>query len=220
MVQPIPAPAPLPLSRPPRTLHLESPEAAIFLVELNSVLHLYPFMGGEASMAEAARRVGVSKSRMSYWLRKMLRMGVIEQTRVERRGKHDVPLYRATAETFTVSTDRVPAATDEEILTLNSRTFEAMERRSIVRSSSNNRPGWKLRLSFEERVPRLQMIPPDSSVEEGDVFNKWGCLALTAQQAAALRAELNELLQRYAAQEAPGGKDHLYKFLLVEARLG
>lgn len=217
MVQPLPSPtAPLP---PAQTLHLESPEAALFFVQTASVRHLFPFMGGEASLAEAAARIGISKSHMSYWLRKMLRLGVIEQTRIERRGKHNVPLYRATAEVFTVPTDQVPVATDEEILTLNSRTFEAIERRSIVRSSSNNNPGWKLRLSFEERIPRLQMLPPDGAVEDSEVLNKWGCLALSKSQAKAFRGEIMELLERYANQENFEGRDHLYKFLLVEARL-
>jgi DNA-binding transcriptional ArsR family regulator len=219
MVQPIPSPTALPLPQPVKTLHLQSTEAALFFVQTTSVRHLFPFMGREASLAEAAERIGISKSHMSYWLRKMLRLGVIEQTRIVRRGKHNVPLYRATAEAFTVPTDQVPVATDEEILNLNSRTFEAMERRSIVRSSSNNNPGWLLRLSFDERLPRLQMLPPSGMVEDSEVLNKWGCLALTKSQAKALRGEIMELLERYASQETFEGRDHLYKFLLVEARL-
>ena len=219
MVQPIPSPTALPLPQPVKTLHLQSTEAALFFVQPTSVRHLFPFMGREASLAEAAERIGISKSHMSYWLRKMLRLGVIEQTRIIRRGKHNVPLYRATAEAFTVPTDQVPVATDEEILNLNSRTFEAMERRSIVRSSSNNNPGWLLRLSFDERVPRLQMLPPSGLLEDSEVLNKWGCLALTKSQAKALRGEIMELLERYASQETFEGRDHLYKFLLVEARL-
>lgn len=219
MVQPIPSPTPLPLPQPVKTLHLENPEAALFFVQLTSVRHLYPFMGQETSLGEAAERLHITKSHMSYWLRKMLRMGVIEQTRVVRRGKHNVPLYRTTAEAFTFPTEQVPVATDEEILTLNSRTFEAMERRSIVRCSSNNNPGWKIRFSFDERVPRLQMLPPTGLVQDDEVLNKWGCLALSKSQAKALRGEIMQLLERYSAQETLGGKDHLYKFLLVEARL-
>lgn len=219
MVQTVRPPQPPPLPPAAKTLHFDSAEAALFFVQMTSVRHLFPFMGRECSMAEAARFNRISKSRMSYWLRKMLRLGVIEQTRVERRGKHKVPLYRATAEVFTVPTDRVPVATDEEILTINSRAFEEIERRSIVRSTSDNRPGWRLRFSFEEQMPRLQMLPPGGVLEEPDILNKWGCLSLTEPQARALRGEITALLERYASQETLGGKAHLYKFLLVEARL-
>ncbi|RIH85680.1 hypothetical protein Mterra_01635 [Calidithermus terrae] len=203
-----------------RTRNLEDPEAALFFVQPASVRHLYPFMGREASLAEAARAVGISKSHMSYWLQKMLRLGLVEKVRVEKRGKHDVPLYRASAEVFTIPLERVPVGSDEEILILNSRDFERIERRSIVRLTSNNAGGWCIRFSQgDERTPRLELFPRSGQPVEPRVLNKWGCLSLTEPQAKALRAEIAELLERYAGAETGEGKDYLYKFLLVEACL-
>ena len=211
---------PLPPKPTTRVRHLSGSEAALFFVQIMSVRHLIPFINRDCSLAEAAKSLGITKSHMSYWLRKMLRLELIEQIRVEKRGKHNVPLYRATAERFTVPLDQVPVDSDEEILTLNSREFEEFERRSIVRSTSNNNKGWNLCFSYEDKFPQLRMVPPSGEVQQPKHLHKWGCLSLSEPQAMALRAEIMALLERYASQECIGGKDHLYKFLLVEAWLG
>lgn len=209
----------LALAKLPRTLHLDNMEAALFFVQMTSVRHLIPFMVREASLAEAARAIHISKSHMSYWLRKMLRLGVLERVRIEKRGRHNVPLYRATAEVFTVPLERVPVESDEEILTLNSRDFEKLARRSIVRSTSNNDRGWNLCFTYTDQFPQLRMLPPRGVNTEPNHLDKWGCLALTEAQARALQGEIMGLLERYTGQEPPGGKGYLYKFLLVEACL-
>jgi hypothetical protein len=200
------------------SLHLTSPEAALFFVQPRHVRHVFPFMRREVSLSQAAAECKLSKSHMSYWLNKMLRLGIIECIRSEKRGRHTVPIYRATAHTFTVPMQQVPVSSDEEILTLNSRDFNEIERRSIVGSSSNNQ-GWNLCFSFVERFPQLRMVPADGSTPQTKHLNKWGCLALSQTQAQALRLEMEALLDRYRKAETPDGKDHLYKFLLVEAKI-
>jgi DNA-binding transcriptional ArsR family regulator len=84
------------------SLHLTSPEAALFFVQPRHVRHVFPFMRREVSLSQAAAECKLSKSHMSYWLNKMLRLGIIECIRSEKRGRHTVPIYRATAHTFTV----------------------------------------------------------------------------------------------------------------------
>lgn len=205
------------LSNQKRTLHFESEEAALFFVQMHSVKHLLPFMQRETSLAEAAQHCKISKSHMSYWLNKMLRLGVITQVRNEKRGRHNVPIYRATATTFTVPMRYVPVATDEEILTLNSRDFETIERRSIVRSSSNN-DGWNLCFSYPDKFPQLRMLPANGKTPKPKHLNEWGCLALSDTQAEALQTEMRVLLEKYRDAETTDGKDFLYKFLLVEAK--
>jgi hypothetical protein len=103
-------------------------------------------------------------------------------------------------------------------LTLNSRDFIEIERRSIVRSSSNNE-GWNLCFGYNDKFPQLRMLPADGTVPEPKHLNKWGCLALSQSQAEALRCEMEALLNRYRQAETLGGSDYLYKFLLVEAKV-
>jgi DNA-binding transcriptional ArsR family regulator len=200
------------------TLHLTSQEAAIFFVQPRHSCYLLPFMRSEVSLSEAAEKCKLSKSHMSYWLNKMLEFGIIERIRTEKRGRHNVPIYRATAQSFTVPMQQVPVSSDEEILTLNSRDFNAIERRSIIRSSSNNE-GWNLCFSCNDRFPQLRMLPADGVAPEPKHLDKWGCLALTESQAQSLRSEMQALLDRYRQAETLDGKDHLYKFLLVEAKM-
>ncbi|MER3461496.1 MAG: hypothetical protein C4342_00195 [Armatimonadota bacterium] len=133
---------------------------------------------------------------MSYWLQKMLRLGLVEKVQVEKRGKHDVSLYRASAEVFTIPLERVPVGSDEEILILNSRDFERIERRSILRLTSNNAGGWYIRFSRGDETSRLELFPRSGQSVEPRVLNKWGCLSLTEPQARALRAEIAALLER------------------------
>jgi hypothetical protein len=204
--------------RVPATLHLTSQEAAMFFAQPRHYCHLLPFMHHEASLSEAAEKCKLTKSHMSYWLNKMLSLGVIEHLRTEKRGRHNVPIYRATAKAFTVPMAQVPVTSDEEILNLNSRDFAAIERRSIIRSSSNNE-GWNLCFSYNDRFPQLRMLPANGKLPEPKHLDKWGCLALTEIQAQNLRTEMLALLDRYRQAETLEGKDHLYKFLLVEAKL-
>jgi hypothetical protein len=205
-------------SRVRPTLHLTNKEAAMFFAQPRQYWHLLPFMRHEVSLSQAAEQCKLTKSHMSYWLNKMLDLGIIECLRIEKHGRHNVPIYRATALTFTVPMQQVPVSSDEEILTLNSRDFNEIERRSIVGSSSNNQ-GWNLCFSFVERFPQLRMVPADGSTPQTKHLNKWGCLALSQTQAQALRLEMEALLDRYRKAETPDGKDHLYKFLLVEAKI-
>jgi hypothetical protein len=205
-------------ARVPATLHLTSQEAAMFFVQPRHSCYLLPFMHAEISLSEAAAKCKLSKSHMSYWLNKMLALGIIEHLRTEKRGRHNVPIYRATAQSFTVPMRQVPVSSDEEILTLNSRDFNEIERRSIIRSSSNNE-GWNLCFSYNDKFPQLRMLPANGQLPASKHLNKWGCLALTETQAQNLRAEMQALLDRYRQAETVDGKDHLYKFLLVEAKL-
>jgi hypothetical protein len=200
------------------TLHLTSQEAALFFVQPRHVRHLFPFMRREVSLAQAALECRLTKSHMSYWLNKMLRLGIIECIRSEKHGRHTVPIYRATAHTFTVPMAQVPVSSDEEILALGSRDFHEIERRSIIRSSSNNE-GWNLCFGYTDKLPQLRMLPADGSIPEPKHLSKWGCLALSQTQAQSLRGEMEALLNRYRQAETLDGTDYLYKFLLVEAKV-
>ncbi len=199
--------------------HLVGAEAAKLLISTTNVRHLYPFMGKETSLAEAAQAIKLSKSHMSYWLNKLLRLELIEQTRIEKRGKHNVPLYQATADVFTVPIESIPVESDEDILEMHTKDFDQIERRSIIRSASTNAEGWHIRFSREDRM-LPQMLPSTGEMEMAKILNKWGCLSLTDEQAKNFRGELLEMLKRYAHQETANGKDHLFRFVVVEAWLG
>jgi predicted transcriptional regulator len=74
---------------------IDTPLAAMFFVDLTRAKHLRPFMVQETSLSEAAHFLNISKTRMSYWVKKLQGLNLIEKVRVEKRGKHNVPIYRS-----------------------------------------------------------------------------------------------------------------------------
>lgn len=199
--------------------HLVGAEAAKLLISPMNVRHLHPFMGKETSLSEAAAALKLSKSHMSYWLNKLLRLELIAPTRTEKRGKHNIPLYQATADVFTVPIEQIPVESDEHILSLHTKDFDQIERKSIIHSASTNAEGWHIRFSREDKM-LPQMLPSTGEMEMAKILNKWGCLSLTDEQAKSFRGELLEMLKRYAHQETIHGKDHLFRFVVVEAWMG
>jgi predicted transcriptional regulator len=204
--------------QPPKTKHLTSREAARFFIRPMSIRNLYPFMERDMSLSEAAEKLGISKSHMGYWLKKLLELDLIQKVRVEKRGKYNVPLYRATANSFTVPLSNVPASSYEDILHWFTRDFNETERHSIIHSATKTQ-GWHIRLSREDQKTRLQLLPASGQMEEAKILNKWGYLELNEKQAKTFRTELKEMLERYASSQTKQGKKHLFKFLLVEAKI-
>ena len=202
-----------------RTRHLETAEAAEFFVNPNSSRHLEPFMRGECSLAEAARNLGIGKTRMVYWLNRMLQLGLVEPARIEKRGKHYVPVYRATAEVFTVPFDRIPAESDEGVLELAAKGFAEAERRAVIRKARQQSEEWYL----EYRVSTIlsgqinrSFRPKAAASSQPPFILSFGTIHLTDEVAESARQELQAFITRYGARNNPEGKGYLFKFLIVE----
>jgi DNA-binding transcriptional ArsR family regulator len=197
-----------------RVRQLESSEAAEFLVSQTSSRHVDPFIRRECSLTEAAKALGISKNRMNYWLNKMLELGLIEQLRVEKRGKHNVPIYRATADVFTVPALYIPAYSSEEVLKLHAKGFAEAEQRSVIHQGLKQDQDWNLEY-------RLLRDRSDRSFKPGaggplSFVHSFGNIYLTDEVAEAAKQELQEFIRRYNALSNPKGKSYLVKFLMVE----
>jgi DNA-binding transcriptional ArsR family regulator len=199
---------------PIRERQIDAPEIAAFLVNRTSIRYLHPFMHHERSLGEAARFLEISKSRMGYWLKKLLEMELIRLIRIEKRGKHRVPIYTATAEVFIMPIELVQPEADENLLNEHARDFERSAKRSLLHTAHMSSDHWDVRFSFVDGTGKLDVVPVGDDIEE--IVNHWGRLQFSAPQARAFRQELLDLIERFERASSGEGKRYLYKLMLVE----
>jgi DNA-binding transcriptional ArsR family regulator len=200
---------------------IDSSEAAGFVCNSEKNKYLRLFMGADCTLAEAATKLKLSKSHMSYWLNQLLKLGLICEERTEKRGRYQVPVYRAVADVFIVPLEHVPAESDEAILRLSLGDFEDRSVYSIVRSARRYADGWHVRFGIEDGKSWQHIIPKDGTTESARILNLWGKLELSPKQATAMRGELRQVFQKYLelSTKTPASPEkiaHLFKLLLVE----
>jgi DNA-binding MarR family transcriptional regulator len=197
---------------------IDTLEAAKFFTHAINADHLTPFVAGEKSLAEAAQELNITKSRMNYWVNKLLELDLIYTVRVEKRGRHHLSIYRATADMFVVPVALLPTDSDEDIFQLT--TFEERVKRSLADFRHMYMKDWLLRYELVNGVATLNIEPPEKRKEELKVVNSWGQLSLNEKQAEAFRQEINRVLERYQkASQKNQGKSFLYKMIVVEEGL-
>lgn len=200
-----------------RERRITDPEAALFLLDRYRSSFIVPFLGLECSLAEAARALGLSKSRMSYWVRRMLELGLIEVVRVEKRSRFNVPVYRSVADVFTFPIELVPAESDEALLAIQFGDFFERVKRSLAYAGRKNADGWHVRAERDGGNVWVRMLPEAGNSEAAKLLSDFGRLYLSEAQAAELRREMRALLGRFVERsDREGGKAHLVYFLAVE----
>jgi hypothetical protein len=197
---------------------IDNREAALFFTEFAKVQYLQPFLLAEHSLSEAAKRLGISKTRMSYWITKMLELNLIQVVRIEKRGKHNVPIYCATADVFSVPLELLPVESDEALLEAHTKTFEQTVKRSLAYIVRRDAEGWHIYCHVQEGRVRLDIAPGSGDLEDAKIINHFGKLRLSERQAKTLRQEMKILLERYVSESAQNKeeKSYLFKLLLVE----
>jgi hypothetical protein len=75
-----------------------------------------PFIAKERSLSEAAKIVGVKLNAMNYWVKRLLEMKLIQQTRSESRKGSAVRYYRSVADEIIVPVELIPKESYEVVL--------------------------------------------------------------------------------------------------------
>ncbi len=188
---------------------------AKFFTHAINVDHLTPFVAGEKSLAEAAQELNISKNRMSYWVNKLLELDLIYTVRIEKRGKHHVSIYQATAERFVIPIALLPSDSDEDIFQLA--IFDEKVKRSLADFKHTHMKDWLLHFELVSGEAQLKIEPPQGHKEKLKVVNSWGQINLSDKQAEAFQDELNHILEHYLkVSKKNQGKRFLYKMILVE----
>lgn len=194
-------------------LVITDPKAAAFLIDPVSSEHLAPFMTGEKSLAQASEELGISKSRMSYWVKKLLEFKFIKTLRVEKQGKHNVSIYGSSADVFMVPLDLITTDPNKDVF--ESVPFERTLKRSLVHFKHQNLKGRFIRYGRENDNVVLEVFPQQT--KKSGVIDHWGRVELTKAQASIFYQEMDKLFTRMM-QEAKNdeGKKYLFKLVLVE----
>jgi hypothetical protein len=198
-----------------REKRIDSPQSAQFFTHAINVDYLTPFVRGEKSLAEAAQELSISKNRMNYWVKKLLELHLIQVVRFEKRARHRVSIYQATADRFVVPVGLLPTDSDEDIFQLAA--FEERVKHSLADFKNTYMQDWQLHYELVNGRAILTIKPPGGSKEDLKVLNSWGQLTLTEAQAKTFRREINRIIERYAkASQKNQGESFLYKMIIVK----
>jgi hypothetical protein len=196
-----------------RDIVITDAKAADFLADPVSSEHLSPFMTGEKSLAQAAAELNISKSRMSYWVKKLLTFGFIKIMRVEKQGKHKVSIYASCADVFMVPLDLLIADPNKDVF--ESVPFERTLKRSLIHFKHQNLKGRFIRYAREEDNVVLEVFPQQTNTS--GVIDHWGRVKLTKTQARMFYEEMNHLFTKIMQEgETDKGEKYVFKLVLVK----
>lgn len=194
---------------------------AQFFADFARIGRLEPFMLRECSLSEAAAQLRISKSLMGYWVKIMLERGLIAVVRIEKVGRHRVPIYAATAHSFLVPMELIPQMSNETWLQRNLTKFEESAQESLIQVGRKHAQRWQLTCAVTSGTVEVMVAPRADKDFEVEVFHRFGQLRLGAAQAAQLQREMRALYEKYAGRDQPqsDAKSYLFRYLLVEAQL-
>lgn len=169
-------------------------------------VHLKPFLGRSAGLAEAAQRLGIKKTAMSYWIGRLLQVGLIRPVGPQRHGRQLVPCYRCVADRLRVALTDAPLSSYEGVFDDFDARWHPQTRQALARSLA--RQASHLDLSIESRGGELatELLPRDDSGPADDYIYFRGRLWLDEAQSKRLRSELDALWDRYVALSDPGAR--------------
>jgi DNA-binding transcriptional ArsR family regulator len=163
-------------------------------------VHLKPFMGRSVGLAEAANVLGIKKTAMSYWISRLLAVGLIRMRGVRKEPRHRVPLYRCVADRLHVSLTDAPLSSHEGVFDDMDARWHPLTRQALARSLARQAPWLDLKIETLctsgmqiELAARCAGAPPD------DYIYYRARLWLTATERNQLRDDIDALWNRYAA---------------------
>jgi DNA-binding transcriptional ArsR family regulator len=183
------------------------PAAVQLLWQPRRRLHLRPFLGRSASLAEAARLLGLKKPAMAYWIRRLLALGLIEPVAPGRERGRDVPRYRCVADRLRVSLAQAPLDSHEAVFAETDALWQQRLRPALARCMARQSGQVDLVLHASDSAglgSTLETSP--GAAPRDECVHVWGRLWLAAAERDALRAELDALFDRYAALSDRGRK--------------
>jgi len=205
---------------PAADLLVTDPAAVEVLWQADKRRHLKPFLGRAADLATAAAELGIAKPAMSYWIGRLLDVGLIRLVGTHKQGRHVRRSYRCVADRLRVALVEAPLSSYEGVFADFSTRWMGQAHDAMSRSLA--RQASQLELSIADTgaaglsttiLPRQGCTaPPD------DFLYYWARLWLAPEQAQALAREMDALYERYGAlsdREAPGAVPTLVHLLHV-----
>lgn len=208
-----------------RLVELDTTEAATFVTLTASSRFFVPFLAREASPAAVAEELGVDIGSVTYRIRQMLRLGLIRQTRVQRRAGRPIRVYRSVADRVFAPLELTPVSSVRELFRRGLADLD-VELESAVEQAwldvgRHRRWGTHLYRSSPDDGVNRDFVPvtltgvtdfwaavlADASPA---VWDQHSTLHLTRVDAKRLQRELAEVVGRYGgAPSGPGRRGRL-----------
>jgi hypothetical protein len=179
------------------SLEVTNSETALFLVDTSKVRYIRPFFAKECSVSEAAKSLELPLANMRYWTEKMVELGLLKQTRIEKRKGSPIKYYRSVADTFSVPLEIIPIASIEELLKLRQELYLQRSRKALAKAALKHEGGWHAYYYLEGNMLIYTLMPRKGDLEDAGIFYFWVPFRLTDEQAKAFRAELRDIQTRY-----------------------
>jgi hypothetical protein len=201
---------------PRRWMTVDDPRMARYLTVPGKAWFLYPFIGQERSVADVARQYNLAANTVLYRVQTLLRLGLIRQTRIERRRGRPVRYYRAIADALFVPLARTRLADLAAMIDQWSQSLQPLYAESIARTLLDRGGDWGVRISREGNG-QLLIAPAQRPEYFYDYFNEdapaiiegWFDFWLDAGDAKALQQDLMALYFKYYGRK--GATRHLLR---------
>lgn len=188
-------------------LRVTDPAAAGVLWHPDKRLYLRPFLGRSCGLAEAAALLAVRKTAMSYWIKRLLALGLIRARGQARCGRQMVPVYRCVADRLRLRLADAPHASYEAVVDEASARWRRLTRAALGRAVARQAPWLDMCLQVDGAAGMgIVLAPSGPGAPADDMVHYWGRLWLSPQECDALREELDALWDRYAALSDARGK--------------
>lgn len=218
-----------------RTAELDTAEAATFVTLAGSSRYFAPFLARETSPGAVATELGVDVGSVTYRIRQMLRLGLIRQTRVQRRAGRPIRFYRSTADRVFAPLELTPVSSVRELFRrgladLDDDLENAVER-AWLDVGRHRRWGTHLYRPTPDEGVNRDFVPVtmtgvtdfwEAALAERSpaVWDQHSTLLLTRADAKRLQRELAEVVGRYGGAPSDPGRrhPHLIRLMLAPAR--
>ena len=181
-----------------------------------------------------ATELEVDTSSMLYRVRQFVRLGLIEEVRVEPRRGRPIRHYRSVADGFFVPFQATSLTTQ---VSLSPYAFSRLQERLnesigqawlaacgeqqtlgmlVFRNAEGNITHNIVPDPEDDRPNRFfdQLLEPDAPA----VWDTWGNLRLTQEDAKALQMEMATLLKRYWPKETEGGQEYIVRLAIAPTK--
>jgi predicted transcriptional regulator len=189
---------------PRRWATVDDPKAAKFLAAPDRAYFLYPFIGQERSVADVAKQYALATNTVLYRVQSLVKLGLIKETRIERRRGRPVRYYRAIADALFVPLKRTQLADLAAMIDQWSQSLQPLYAESIARTLLDQGGDWGVRISREGNG-QLLIAPAQRPEYFYDYFNEdapaiiegWFDFWLDGADAKALQQDLMALYFKY-----------------------
>ena len=213
-------------------MRLEDPKAARVVSDPQARRFLEPFIAQERTVSGVAAELGVDISSALYRVRQFIRLGLLEEAHLEPRKGRAIRYYRSVADGFFVPFAATPLVAQEALSPHTFGKFQEVLNESVGRAwlaAAGEQQMLGVHFYRRENGELSQNIVPDPDFRQPTCFfeqllepdapavwDTWGSLELSKEDAKALQHDIASLLGRYHAKaKETGGEAYIVRLAMA-----